>query len=62
MAAEMPNAGNSPIDPKPASPVVGLLIPLLLILAAGGVFTAFYFLNQNLPAPLATPTTATDGR
>ena len=32
-----------------ASPLAGLVIPLLLILAAGVVFAVFYFLNQNIP-------------
>lgn len=36
---------------KPApSPLVGLLIPGLLIVAAVGVFVVFYFLNLKQPA------------
>ena len=43
----VPPAGTA--KPK-SSPLAGLVIPLLLILAAGVVFTVFYLLNQNIPA------------
>lgn len=54
MADATPNAAGSPVPSPDAkkptpSPVAGLLIPGLLILAAGGVFGVFYFLNQKLP-------------
>lgn len=53
MSSSTPNPGGTP--PSPAakkaggSPVAGLVVPLVLILAAGGVFAVFYFLNQKTP-------------
>lgn len=51
MPDQPPNAQTPPAaDKKPnGSPVAGLIIPGLLILAAGVVFAVFYFLNQKLP-------------
>ena len=53
-------ADSTDANPKP-SPLAGLVIPLLLIAAAGVVFGVFYALNQRLPPPTtdAPPTTAT---
>lgn len=51
MPDQPPNAGNPPAaDKKPnGSPIAGLIVPGLLILAAGAVFAVFYFLNQKQP-------------
>lgn len=54
MPDQPPDAGNTPAPPatdkKPTgSPLGGLIIPGLLILAAGAVFAVFYFLNQKMP-------------
>jgi phosphonate transport system substrate-binding protein len=51
MPDQPPNAGNPPAtDKKPnGSPVAGLVVPGLLILAAGAVFAVFYLLNQKQP-------------
>jgi len=53
MSASTPNAGGTPPSPAPkksgGSPLAGAVIPLILILAAGGVFGVFYFLNQKQP-------------
>lgn len=53
MSASPPDAGGSVPNPTAKrsdnSPLAGLVIPLLLILAAGAVFGIFYFLNQKTP-------------
>lgn len=48
MADPTPPATTAAGKPAP-SPLGGLVIPLLLILAAGGVFAVFYFLNPKAP-------------
>ncbi len=51
MAEATPNTPAPPPDAKKpsGSPLAGLVIPGLLILAAGVVFAVFYFLNQKPP-------------
>jgi phosphonate transport system substrate-binding protein len=50
MADVTPNAHATPPDAKKKSSVVaGLVVPVLLILAAGVVFGVFYFLNPTQP-------------
>ncbi len=51
MADATPNAATTPTDAKKTkgSVVGGLVIPVLLILAAGVVFGVFYFLNPKQP-------------
>lgn len=49
MADATPNAPATSPDAKKGSAVGGLVIPVLLILAAGVVFGVFYFLNPKQP-------------
>ncbi len=61
MAADPPPAVPPTGKPKQnGSPTGGLVIPLLLIAAAGVVFAVFYFLNTKTPPP-ADASAALDG-
>lgn len=49
MADPTPSVPPADATKPKASPLAGLVIPLLLIVAAGGVFAVFYVLNQSVP-------------